>query len=541
MNGKRAKNAVILGIIVGCTVTLSKITNSAYLPWPTIMQNNQRTGVYPGFGEIGNMFTANLKWVKNISSYSNLAALGDLDGDNVAEVVVAATNGYVYALNGVNGDTKWSKNIGVTAYASAPAIGNIDADGVIEIVILGMNGVLYALDGTNGNIKWSENVTSTELWSSPAIGDIDGNPATIEIVIACKDKTVALRGSNGSVLWTQPLAAGDVVPAIGNIDGDAAIEVISASNSELYALSGANGSVKCTTPITTTGGAEYVFIPAIADIDDDGIVEVVVQPSQYIYAINGTNGNIKWSRSFGALLTGTTTYCGVALGDIDGDNGLEVIVRDGFSRIYALDENTGSTLWSYQFSGGSGMVKSPPTLVDVEDDGLLEVIGGNHSGYIPCLEGEGGAFKWEMQISPGDLHCNHSVGDIDGDGCFEIVGISCPGLGASYAKVYAMEAPCPGPGIEENKNEPRNIDFKVLNRKNSIEISFTLSNPLANTDVSISVFDVCGREKSRLNLGTLGAGNHQWTLNISEFENSVYFVRLSIGETCGTRKVVVIR
>ncbi len=536
---KRRKN-MIIGIIILCTLIGSKIANTAYLPWPTIMQNNQRTSVYPGFGEIGNMHTVDFKWrITNISSLSNLAALGDLDGDNVADVVVVSSGGTVCVLEGTDGSIRWTKSLGANVYSAAPALADIDGDNTIEIVIGATNGTVYALDGTNGNIEWSKNVSGQEIWSSPAIGDIDGIGATIEVVMVLKDKTVALKGgSNGDILWTQPLAAAEMVPALGDVDGDGAIEVISGSSNNIYALNGATGAIKWTTSVSGAGATEYVFIPSIADIDNDDTVEVVVQPSSYVYAINGTNGNIKWTKNFGILQGGTTTYAGVALGDIDGDAGLEVIIRDGFSKIYALDENTGNILWSYPHPSSQGFVKAIPILADVEDEGVLEVVTGDHSGYIPCLESESGAEKWNLQLNPGDLHCNHSVGDIDGDGCFEIVGISCGAMGASYAKVYAIEAECPVNRIEENELIERDIDFKAFARKNDMEISFYLPN---NVDVSISIFDVCGRERSCLNLGRLGIGNHQISLNISEFENSVYFVRLSLGKKYLTKKVMVIK
>ena len=543
INGMKTRGVMIAVIIIGCALIGSKIASTAYLPWPTIMQNNQRTSVYPGFGEIGNMHTAYIKWTRGISSFSNLAALADFDGDNIAEVVVVDINSVVYLLDGTDGSTKWSKSLGGgTVWSSSPSVADIDDDSILEIVIGIDNGVVYAVDGTNGNIEWSKNVTSTEIRSSPAIGDIDGN-GTVEVVMVLKDKTVALNGVDGSIKWIMPMgsAGGDDsygIPALGDVDGDGAIEVIAGSNDgSLYALNSSDGSEKWRVPIQVANFVDCLFIPAIADIDNDGVVEVVVHPSQDVYAIDGTDGRIKWSKNLSMMASGFITYTGVALGDIDGDNGLEVIVRDGFQKILALDENTGSILWSYPLS--SGMVKSPPTLVDVEDEGLLEVLGGNHLGYVPCLESENGQEKWHVNIDPGDIHCNHSVGDIDGDGCFEIVGISC---GATAPLVYAIEADCPVSGIEEIEITPTNTYLKVLS---------LISNKLVNLEygiekrssVRLEVVDITGRTVQVIensNYKEPGAYKIDW--NLSGKPNGIYFLRLETGNHLHiVKKITVIR
>jgi outer membrane protein assembly factor BamB len=76
--------------------------------------------------------------------------------------------------------------------------------------------------------------------------------------------------------------------------------------------------------------------PALGDIDNDGKLEVVVGSDDHkIYALNGENGSLLWSYSTGYFVRSSPS-----LGDIDNDGKLEVVVGSGDGNVYAL--STGS-------------------------------------------------------------------------------------------------------------------------------------------------------------------------------------------------------
>ena len=225
---------------------------------------------------------------------------------------------------------------------------------------------------------------------------------------------------------------------------------------------------------------------------------------------------------------GTSANAGVTLADIDGDGRREVLIRAGGVR--ALDEYTGAQLWSYQHPSDSKTVPTP-VCADLDSDGKLEVVGGNHGGYAFLLEGEDGSCKWDVGIVSGDIHPTHAIADIDGDGCLEIVGASCNG------PVYAFDSDC-SVGIEENEVEPNSVNLRVLPAGNRLTILFNLS---ASSETSVSIFDVCGREKSRLDLGRLDSGNHQVGFDVTGFGNSVYFIQVCTSDGRSTQKTTIIR
>jgi len=75
----------------------------------------------------------------------------------------------------------------------------------------------------------------------------------------------------------------------------------------------------------TTGGSIYTSSPALGDIDGEGKLEVVVGSSDNkVYGLNGEDGSFLWSYT-----TGSYVWSSPALGDIDGEGNLEVVIARG--------------------------------------------------------------------------------------------------------------------------------------------------------------------------------------------------------------------
>jgi outer membrane protein assembly factor BamB len=516
---------------------------SAYLPWPMFMGNPQRTGLFtPTNGERGTMDSVKIKWSTSVSTLTS-PAIGNIDTDNEVEVVIGGTDGNVYALQGITGQVKWSYSLGgiISTYCSSPALGDIDGDGAIEVIIGAQNGVLYAIKGDGSSIDWSRTL-GNEISSSSVIGNVDADTGTIEVVIGLKDSTKCLRGSDGGTIWAVqtgllPGFGGVNVyssPAIGNIDNNpATIEVVVASNdTSVQALNGADGSRlwRSITELSNTNGTPpmLMFTPAIKDIDNDGVVEVVVHHVYGIYAFNGVTGAQKWENAGYGILSGTAVNEATALGDVDNDGRSEVLIRSGAVRV--LDENMGTQVWSYVFPANAVMGCNP-VLADVEGDGKLEVIDANHTGWIACLEGEDGTAKWTFDAVGKDIHTTHSIGDIDGDGCFEIVGAG------DFGPVYAIESECPQV-VEETKVAAEEINLKFVHNENKITVIMSLCR---NDNLDITIFDICGRQVKQITQGNLTAGNYKTSIDISDFNNGIYFVKVNTINKALTRKIVIIK
>ncbi|MFX1256681.1 MAG: FG-GAP-like repeat-containing protein [Promethearchaeota archaeon] len=181
-----------------------------------------------------------------------------------------------------------------------------------------------------------------------------------------------------------------------------------------------------------TGG--YVWSsPALGDVDDDGQLEVVVGSNDsYVYALNGENGSELWRFD-----TEDEVVSSPALGDVDGDGWLEAVVGSGNGRIYAINAENGTELWKFRTGE---YVSSSPTLGDVDGDGWLEVVVGSENGYLYALNGEDGSELWKFntgnKIEPGIISSSPALGDVDGDGRLEAVVGTIAGINNGY--VFAI-------------------------------------------------------------------------------------------------------
>ena len=387
---------------------------------------------------------------------------------------------------------------------SSPAIGDINNDGQIEIVVGDDYGYISALRGTDGFLLWNYNTRPLgRIYSSPSIGDINRD-GQVEVVVGNGDNAVyALRGTDGSLLWLY--GTWDRVyssPAIGDIDNDGQIEVVVGSrDSRIYAFRGTNGTILW---FFTTGSSIHSS-PAIGDINNDGQIEVVIGSlDNRLYALRGTNGSLLWSYTTDSMI-----YSSPAIGDINGDGNIEVVIGSLDNKVYALRGTNGSLLWSYTTLAG---VYSSPTIGDINNDGNVEVAVGSWDGYIHVLRGTNGSLVWSYNVlssytlyedivladidpSPGIEIITHgrgrsiyvlsssgtllwqdggdqwsvSVGDVDGDGCVEIVAVG-NAISIMVIDATSNEGGC---GILGNDDELSVDESKVLKPDDYVKIFTT--------------------------------------------------------------------
>lgn len=443
----------------------------------------------------------------------------DFNGDGYKELVVGGSDGilHVVSFNGSTWSEVWSHQTNDDINAAnppnpnpnnnirtSPAIADLDNDGHLDIVVTvgGLvhidfkdrrnGGVLvYRYQGdspwrfalieplsADGSRGWPQpridqigagpgEGLPDGLWdgipTSPAVGDIDGD-GDLEIVVEGMDRRIHAWHHNGVVVDGWPISQwnGDPLwrgglssPALGDLDDDGLPEIVVGTmspyengqqdqNATLWALNG-DSSLVPGFPIKTE---QHIHSsPALGDIDGDDRLEIVVGVGQgittgrtnIVYAWNhdGTPLHVPGGRPWPQETT-NTVLAPPALGDIDGDGELEVVVGEG-----GYDLTTNNKLYAWNADGslvpgfpvlvpspsswasGSLPLQYTPILADFDGDGTVEILVThiNSWGFV-VVEPDGTVSDVTGHPMRQGLWESPMVDDIDNDGLLEIVAAS---------------------------------------------------------------------------------------------------------------------
>lgn len=290
-----------LAIIVGCNAPESK-------EYSELEPIDSRVEVIP-------IWTAP---IGNISVYhrKQLPATA-FDG----RVYVANAEGEVGVLEVSTGKLIWSNDLNV-AIVAGPGVGQD------LIVVTTDNAEIIALDRKSGSVRWRTTVSSIVI-ATPVINN---GKVFVQSINA---KLTALNAETGARIW---VAERDI-PAL-TLRGTAKPLVLvdkvitGFANGKLVAMNKATGKTLWETVVAVPNGR--TDLERMVDIDGliavNGDVVYAVSYQGRIAAISTEDGNIIWTRDM-------SSYTGVSVAH------KQLYVTDADGYVWALDLNTGATLW----------------------------------------------------------------------------------------------------------------------------------------------------------------------------------------------------
>jgi len=292
----------------------------------------------------------------------------------------------------------------------------------------------------------------------------------------------------------------------GDLDGDGKLDLAVSAKSPKQIFVIRNASLSGTLAFVhdqTLSTGEFPNALALADLDGDGGLDILApignENSLAVYRNQSSLGSVSFSGA--TSFTAGTQPGGVVAGLVDGDASLDVIVSNVFADTVSLFLNSSSpgnlSLETAQdFAAGS--TPSELTAGDLDGDGLLELVIPNDTDTLSVLEvveeeGGGISLALERSLPTGETPVLPAVADLDGDGLLDIIVSNSDGGSIS---IFRNAGTPPGPDhllLCEVASSPTPVEFIEL--VNPTDETFNLEDYYLSDDQDYALLP-----------GALGAG-----------------------------------
>lgn len=322
----------------------------------------------------------------------------------------------------------WSFEMDDMAFGQA-ASADVDGDGLLEVTFSTYrnDGRIYMLNGEDGSVLWSMDAGGCAD-AAPLIYDVDMD-GDLEVILAgsCDPTTYCFDADSGFIQWSTPMRGSDSPPTVADVDNDGKPEILHGQfGGYVLCLNAEDGSEVWELEIDTDSWIQTA--PTILDVDGNGQLDFIVATWSFfdnhmLAAYRGDNASEIWmSTEIDSMI-----YHGVSYGDMDNDGDVELVVGDYSGQLTCLDAASGATNWTYILPSLPLYIGGPTSMGDIDNDGELEVVF-NDWFRIGAID-HNGEEEWIYDIPDyGQAFRGVALADVNGDAYTDVTFCSSEGL-----------------------------------------------------------------------------------------------------------------
>ena len=486
---------------------------------------------------------------------TSMKYISDVNGDGVYDLLVATENYLTICYNGnssVTADILWifnthfgTINTGSVDWQDAvQTIQDIDNDGIEDVIIgcTGGNEMVYAISGRTGQKLWEYGNPSTT-----DDGDIMGvrtdydynNDGHKDVLISAsgsgmgagRHAAICVNGLNGAVIFNTTQSSEFTWDVVATEEGGA---IALSNNGGPYSVNGFNTSGIVSWNYGVTGAVWNMR--EINDINGDNVKDIIgfYGFSGSIFAIDGSNGAQLWTDGLGNSNNGNFAI----LPDLDG-NGFSDFTLSGPQSVFRKDTKTDSTQWIY--SPNSSYIRGVASIDDVNGDSVSDIaVITQLPPRVIVLDGAKGSVLFDYSLGSSINQRGDRISalpDLDNNHSNEFV------AGSRDGRVICFSGGPDGTvGIQPVSNVIPEKYSLYQNYPNPFNPSTLIKFDIPkNALVKLKVYDILGREVTKLVNTDLLAGSYESSFNGSNFASGVYFYTLEAGDFKQTKKMLLVK
>lgn len=452
---------------------------------PGLQQNET-----PGIVEEESSWVADLPTVGTYSS----PRVADLNRDGVKDIIIGAgkfefekTDSAVVAISGATGKLLWNVSSRDQVFGSA-ALLDINGDGIEDVIINGRSAVLLAINGKTGEVIWeffsqddgrrASDYGHYNFYNPQIIPDQTGDgledilisnggdvtaepndpdrpPGKLMVIDAANGRgLVEVLMPDGKETYMSPVAA-----RMNEDDSD--LTVIFGSGGEtiggnLYRTTLneiMSGNISDAEILLTSENKGYIAPPILADLTQDGHLDIIVNATEgRTMAIDGKTNRIIW----GNQLPNVEAYASLSIGHFNDDKIPDIFTLFGEGVFPELDNSI-----QVLFDGGNGNIEILDTLgmfqtaspvvadfnTDGTDDALMSVnfrltdierkiIDAFHNTLVVYDFKNQSVYQLTDPVRGMNLASTPWIGDLNGNGEIDIIYTVLPEASLEATKVY---------------------------------------------------------------------------------------------------------